>query len=188
MKVACAVLVMMLVASGMALADPKGRCGCATDIDCGCCLDNIPLVDDACGNVTWNSEDLSVTLELIVRNVVIDSATFYDHQQPQLCHTIVCDICVGVDNLNITTKGACGDITLNITCGGAPVFVGQIGDFHAGQGCVIPSVGYAQSTFPSVVASSSRQSALLPAVLGNHPAVKQAIDKLPLQFRRQLAL
>jgi len=93
-------------------------CDCSL-YTCGCCVDNIPLLNDVCVNITWDAETLTIEVLLDVNGIVVFDKKFEDPQNPlEICENAGCQVCLSLDNLNVTYRGVCGNVDLNITCFG----------------------------------------------------------------------
>jgi len=127
----------VLLAASCSYAQNLG-CECDTYDLCACCVANIPLIDSICANLTWNSEALSITVEILINNAVVWKQVVTDPQPLSACFKIGCQVCFDMSNLNITTQGACGNMGFNLSCG---FFESNwnLGDFYLGANCTIPT-------------------------------------------------
>jgi len=97
-------------------AQNSDGCDCQ-ETACGCCVSGVPLVNNICVNLTWDAQKLQVGFTLIVNSQVVASKIITDDKPVQVCVEFVCDsICGIVRQLNITTKGACGEVFVSFKC------------------------------------------------------------------------
>eukprot|EP01102_Stenamoeba_stenopodia_P015594 TRINITY_DN533_c0_g1_i1.p1 TRINITY_DN533_c0_g1~~TRINITY_DN533_c0_g1_i1.p1 ORF type:complete len:202 (-),score=55.53 TRINITY_DN533_c0_g1_i1:129-734(-) len=137
------IAIVALVFPTLALA--QGSCDCST-YDCGCCVDQIPLIQNICANVTWNAQQLSVTVDLSAGSLFLFTQTFTDTSPLSVCVSFtLCDqLCLQIANFNVTDMGACGTLLANVSCIGlSDTFT--LGDFYLGYDCDIPSIS---SSYP----------------------------------------
>jgi hypothetical protein len=122
--------------------DPNGKCDCPDPNQCDCCVQNLPVINSICLNITWYTSNLTVVGTLSVNGIQVVRKSFTDDQPLQLCVNAGCTVCVDVpaEYLNITNQGACGEVYLNVTCFGIWNQAWDLGQFHVGQNCQIPEL------------------------------------------------
>jgi len=113
-------------------------CQCTT-YDCSCCINNIPLLNSICVNLGWDAPDLTIDVSLLVNNIDVYDAKITDPYPLAVCIDYICTVCVDIENLNITDRGGCGRIYLNVSCLGLNQ-AWDLGQFHLGDDCTVPEI------------------------------------------------
>jgi len=124
-------ILIALLAVAIFASNTNAQCDCS-DFACGCCLENIPLLNSICVNVTWAPGISEAKVALEINGVPVYTDVVEGPGPFGACVTEVCVVCLTLNDLDISTQGACGEIGLNATCLGL-VQSWDLGAFQMGQ-------------------------------------------------------
>jgi len=178
------VLLLVIAVSLASYIAAQAGCNCPLYDECDCCVSDVPVLNSICVNITWNSQALSITIDLIVNGQVIARETISDPYPPAICETYVCDICAVISNLNITNQGACGSVSVNASCYGF-TYNFPIGNFNLGQNCKIPQALPKPNT---AAAQSPLGKDSMITALAQRSATKDVLRNKSLKPAKALAL
>jgi len=106
------ILCVLLVILGVNAQTPV-PCQCST-FECGCCVIGIPLINDLCANFTWTPSLGTLKADILVNNIPVWTDTIDGPQQLAVCVNVdPVTVCLTVEDLDVSTQGACGDVVLN---------------------------------------------------------------------------
>jgi len=138
--------------------------------------------------VTWNAEQESINVDLTANGVDIIDQTFTDDSPLDACAPLapICqDVCIDIQNLNITDQGACGELIFNATCF-LQIGPFSLGRFYLGENCVIPESDEVIAPFTGAIDEKIEESVSQEIAKAIAEKIPGVIGKLAARIEAQV--